>query len=529
MPKIISVEKMIAVEQAQVKLGTTLDALMRQAGVGLAQAVADHSNASLNSKKVVALVGSGNNGGDALVAIVKLANAGWNCAVAIIGRRKLDDPLVTEAIAAGCKFHNQDDDLLALLEDSPVVIDGILGTGFKLPMRDDLAQTMENIGRSIRSLGCEVFAVDCPSGVECDSGALSEHVIPADVTVCMAAVKQGLLKFPAAEIVGRLMTVAIGITENNPEWQLATDEVLDAKTLLELLPSRNPNSHKGSFGKVLICGGCIEYPGASVLSAMGAYSVGAGLVRVAAIDRIQLAFAGQIPEVVWARLVDQDGFLCKASLPAFESAIIGQNALVLGPGLGQAEQVSEFMKLAIQVLAMKPIRDFGTRCVIDADGLRHLAQQEYWHENLPPNSIITPHPGEFASINLGLDLSDNERVNNAKTAAQAWNCVVVLKGAMTVVAAPDGRIVVIPIATSALAKAGTGDVLAGMIAGWMAQGLGSFNAAVVGAALHGLAGLAASQDLKSDRSVMASDLRYYIGDVISNLPEQLNKPGLLGI
>jgi len=529
MPKVVSIQKMIAIEQAQCSLGISLDTLMRTAGAELARVVSTYSKVSRSSRRAVALVGSGNNGGDALVAVSILAQAGWHCTALLVSDRKPDDILIAEAKLADCEILDVSTGILGSFTDSPVVIDGILGTGFKLPLREKLADLFKDLTALIQKNNCEVFAVDCPSGVDCDSGEAAVTAIPADVTVCMAAVKQGLLKDPAAGLAGRIMTVDIGVTEDNPEWQMALDEVLDARTILELLPDREAYSHKGTYGKVLVCGGCIQYPGAPVLSAMGAYSIGAGLVRIAGTEVTQIAFAGQLPEAVWSRLPEASGYLCAKSATEFEKQCVNQNVVVFGPGLGQAGSTAEFAAEALKTFGGDRFRSKGTRVVIDADGLRQIAKIDRWHAELPAGSVITPHPGEFAGISVDLGLTSSDRTLIAKIAAKAWHCVVVLKGAYTVIAAPDGRSMVIAIATSALAKAGTGDVLSGMIAGLMAQGAGSYEAAMVGAGLHAMAGLEAADELKSDRSVMASDLRYYVGVVISLLPELAEAPGLLGI
>lgn len=523
MPKLVSVEKTKAIEQAQVNLGVSLDQLMLNAGAGLADIIRRSSRSSVVNKKIVALVGKGNNGGDALVALKDLVLEGWQGIALIFGNRNENDPLIREVHSLGCEVKNFDllDEvsIQTIFSDAPAIIDGILGTGFRLPIKSDLGGLMASVNQIISQHECQVFAVDCPSGVNCDTGECTDQAIKADVTVCMSGIKQGLLIFPAAAITGRIEVVDIGITDDNLEWVGVNDLVVDDSMLSNLLPFRPPDAHKGSFGKVLICGGCVEYPGAPILNALGAYGVGTGLVRVATIGMIQQGILGRLPEAVWLNLPNEDGYLSVNGISLLNQYLSTTDAIVLGSGMGTNNIASEFVEALITSLGQIKGGNQGVKLVIDADGLRLVAKMENWYSKLPPQTILTPHPGEFQAISSQLPLVGKNRLECAKTAAEQWNCVIVLKGAMTVIADPNGHSATIPIATTALAKAGSGDVLAGMIGGFLAQGLDGFEAGVIGAGIHALAGLEASSMNKNDRSILASDLVNYVGNVFAKLED----------
>lgn len=521
MPKLVSVSQTVAIEQAQVNLGVTMRQLMLNAGAGVAEIIRRTSESAVGNKKVISLVGKGNNGGDALVALRDLAFEGWHGTALIFGQRSTSDSLLKAVRGLGCEVvyfsDSETETLEKIFSGEPAVIDGILGTGFRLPLSEELASAMNWINAEVKRQNCQVFSVDCPSGVNCDTGECANEAMDADVTVCMAAVKKGLLTFPAAAKTGKIETVDIGITEDNPEWQNVTDFVADEAMLKSLLPPRPLNSHKGMFGKIMVCGGCLEYPGAPILNGCGAYAVGAGLVRVASTEYSMQGYSGRLIEAVWLRLPHTNGYLNIDGIPLLERTLMEQDVLIFGSGLGINSTTTEFVNSFFDLVQRRKNILSRLKIVLDADGLRMITSLNRWYEKIPSQTVITPHPGEFRAITAGMELEGMDRLNSAKIVAEKWGCVVVLKGAMTVVAAPDGRSATIPIASPALAKAGTGDVLAGMIGGFLGQGLDVYDAAVLGAGIHAMSGEVTSTIYGNSRSIMASDIYYHTSEVFSKL------------
>ncbi len=381
-----------------------------------------------------------------------------------------------------------------------------------------------------------IVAVDCPSGVDSDTGEAADETIPADLTVTMAAVKQGLLKLPAFEYAGELEVMEIGLPDDLSSFDELNTEVAGEEMVSALLPERPLTSHKGTFGTALIAAGSVNYTGAVALAGEAAYRVGAGLVTLAVPSPLHSALAGTIPEVTWILLPHELGVISANAADVLRKNLERATALLIGPGFGTQKTTREFIEnlLAGKSGASKTTARIGfvheesetneetdnklPPLVVDAGALKLLAQIEDWHEKLPAPAILTPHPGEMASLtNLSIAEIQESRQEIARKYAGKWGHVVVLKGAFTVIASPDGRTIVIPVASPALARAGTGDVLAGLIVGLRAQGLDAFEAAVAGAWIHGQAGLYAADDLGTTASVLAGDVVNSVSDVLSDL------------
>ena len=496
--------------------GISYAQMMENAGRGLAEVL--HALGQENGwDSITGIVGSGNNGGDTLVALAWLADAGWHTHAYLVNRKTAGDDLVTRYLEAGgeiTQFANDAafDSLRGFLEESDILLDGLLGTGIKLPLRNEAALVLQGAALILEDLEVPPFivAVDCPSGVDCDSGACADQTLPADLTVTMAAVKQGLLKLPAFEYVGDLELVNIGLPENLDSWNALNIDVADAAIVSALLPERTPASHKGTFGTAFVMAGSTSYTGAALLAGKAAYRIGAGLVTMAVPEPLYAALAGHLPEATWILLPHEHGFISETAVHSVLNNLKRATALLVGPGLGDKETTKIFIE---QILTSIKIP-----AVFDADGLRHLAHIHDWHKKLIPFAVLTPHPGEMSALT---GLSRNEIQSNreeiAGKYAKEWGHVVVLKGAFTVIAAPDGRKTIIPVATPALARAGTGDVLAGLIVGLRAQGLDAYEAAVAGAFIHAQAGLHAADTLGTPASVLASDVLDSVSVIISEL------------
>jgi NAD(P)H-hydrate epimerase len=354
----------------------------------------------------------------------------------------------------------------------------------------------------------------------------------------MAAVKQGLLKLPAYELVGELRLVGIGALENLKTWQSVTGQVADDEQMRLLLPQRPADAHKGTFGTVLVAAGSINYTGAAYLAGKAAYRIGAGLVTLAVPAPIHAALAGQLPEATWVLLPHEMGVIAAAAADVLLKNLERVTTLLVGPGLGLEDTTGDFLQALLKAgAAGKSVHnrlgfvrsgEAGTGnipsaiplppLVVDADGLKLLARLENWPGRLPAMTVLTPHPGEMAVLTgLNVETIQQDRQGIAARFAKAWGHVVVLKGAFTVIAAPDGDSTTIPVATPGLARAGSGDVLAGVIAGLRAQGVGAYEAAVAGTWIHARAGLAATDMLGNSASVLAGDLLETIPDILAEL------------
>jgi NAD(P)H-hydrate epimerase len=461
------------------------------------------------------LVGSGNNGGDTLIALAELAGWGWKVYAYLVRPRAENDPLVARLHDVGGQVKSVEEDgdfqyLDTWLRAGTVLLDGVLGTGFQLPLKAEVGRVLAYARGS--NFCPPVVAVDCPSGVDCDSGASAEVCLPAEVTVCMAAVKIGLLKLPAFHLAGSVQVIEIGLPDGLQAWQDVRREWVDEERLHAVLPQRPLDGHKGTFGTVTVAGGCMNYCGAPLLAGKAAGRMGVGLVQLAVVEPLHAILAGQFAEAVWTLLPHQQGAMCAASAEVLREALGRSDTLLVGPGLGTKPGTAEFMRGLMDSADREPALP---ALVVDADGLKLLAEITGWEGLLPPESILTPHPGEMAVLTgLNTESIQSQRLDIAQAYARQWGHVVVLKGAFTIVAAPDGRVAVIPAATTALAHAGTGDVLAGMIAALRAQGVQAFEAALAGAWLHAQAGMAAEEHLGHPAAVLA-------GDVIAALPEVL--------
>src|SRR5512143_2929170 len=536
--KLVTVTQMQAIEKEADASGLTYDQLMENAGQGLADILLS-LYAGDEEMEVIGLVGSGNNGGDTLVALSTLAAEGWKARAYLVKRKK--DDLVRRFLEAGGEVlskENPFEQLAQAMETADVFLDGISGTGIKLPLKKDVAEFLSEVNDFIDGLDESplIVAVDCPSGIDCDTGEVAEETIAADLTVTMAAVKQGMLKLPAFEYVGDLEVVDIGLPADLPSFQDLTAEVADEDLVSGLLPERSLDSHKGTFGTALIVAGSVNYTGAVILAGEAAYRSGAGLVTLAVPAPLHGALAGRVPEATWVLLPHELGVISRDASEVLAKNLERATALLVGPGFGMEDTTKDFIENLLngKVSAKKMTTRIGfvrqesekkeetnaelPPMIFDADGLKLLAKISDWHKLLPAPAILTPHPGEM-SVLTGLSKEEiqADRQAIASQYAKEWGHVVILKGAFTVVAAPDGRITIIPVASPALAHAGTGDVLAGLIVGLRAQGLEAFEAAVAGAWIHAEAGLYAADDLGTPASVLAGDVLNSVSDVLSDL------------
>lgn len=513
--KLVSVAEMQQAERATDAAGHTYAAMMEVAGSATAaEILGRYRNGDRGEQamplRVLVLAGPGNNGGDGLVCARHLDDAGVKVRVYLWRRRtgygEDYQGHFAKLVAHRVPFTRAEDDLhfdilRGWVAESDVIVDALLGTGGNRALQGDIATILDTVreGRSSRDGAPALVAVDAPSGLHSDTGALDPHAAPADLTVTFGYAKHGLYKFPGAAACGEIVVAPIGIPAEqakNLRSFILTDEIVR-----QWLPERSPNSHKGSFGKAMIAAGSQNYVGAAVLSTSAAGRAGAGLVTGAVPESIWSVVASHVTEPTWLPLAAQTGSLDASAASPLKEALARYNALLLGCGLTQAPHTQRFVQqlLATGEGALPPT-------VIDADGLNALARIPEWHTLLPPECVLTPHVAEFARL---LHVEQDEvlalRWELALEAASLWGAVVLAKGPYTVVASPEGDLAVLPVATPALATAGTGDVLAGTIVALLAQGVDTFGAACLGAWLHGQAGLRCAQEIGS-AGVIASDL-----------------------
>ena len=538
MVKLFSVAEMKSLENEANQSGLTYERMMENAGRGLAVIIND-AYSHLSNRNIIGLVGSGNNGGDTLVALEQLILDQWVVYAYVVRKRPDTDPYIERLRAAGGNIYYLEEDihyfsLTKLINTSSILIDGIFGTGIKLPLNGEIVNLLSYVKKLLYGSQNKVYivAVDCPSGVDCDTGDVAPETIQADITCTMAGLKHGLIKFPAASMVGGVRFVRIGHIEDFKTYKDIQSIVLSDDLVKENLPERPLNSHKGTFGIALIIAGSAKYTGAAYLAGMAAYRIGVGLVTLAVPAVIHTALAGKFPESTWILLPHEDGVISVDGAKLIHKQIDQVSALLIGPGIGLADTTKEFLReLFTMGLNQKndkysrkssnEINDDRKRhipTVVDADGLKILAGIENWPGLLASPAVLTPHPGEMALL-TGLPIKEvqEDRIEIAKRYSALWGHVVVLKGAFTVIANPSGEIAVVPIATPALAKAGTGDVLAGLIVGLLAQGMNAFQSACAAAWIHANAGLLASKQLGNTTSVIASDVLNTISRVISSL------------
>lgn len=543
--KLVSKQEMKEIEKEADASGLSFVQMMENAGNNLAHKIIElfhYENEDEEEEiQVLGLVGPGNNGGDTLTALIRLAEKGWTVRAYLVDRKSENDLLLEKLKNVKGEVYNASEDinfqqLSAFIHTTDMILDGILGTGIRLPLDEIMDQVLSKVNEVIATVEeiPLVIAIDCPSGVNCDTGETSKHSIPADITITMAAVKQGLLKLPAYDFVGELIVIGIGDLSTLSHWQEIKNEVADEELISTFLPARDSGSHKGSFGTAIITAGSLNYTGAALLAGKAAARIGTGLVTMAIPATLHSAISGHFPEATWILLPHELGVLSEHAADVLLEEIGKASVMLLGPGLGVEETTRAFLlKLLTKETGEKTsdkkigfIKGESSKktepehkglppLVLDADGLKLLAKIDKWNLLLPITTILTPHPGEMSILtSLSVEEIQSNRLEIARQYSIKWGHVLVLKGAFTIIASPDGRTTTIPVATSALAHAGTGDVLAGIITGLRAQGIDAYEAAIAGTWIHAQAGIMAAEFLSTPTAVLAGDILDCVPDVL---------------
>ena len=523
MVKVLTADQMRRIDRECGNIGLPTDVLMENAGQAVAEEVRRILGA-IAKQRLLILIGPGNNGGDGLVAARHLHDWGAGVSLYLFGQRPAHDSNLELVRQRGvsCVEAAQDENLRRLddwLSSATAVIDALFGTGKSRPLGDVFALALGRVSKAKeRQPGLNIIALDLPSGLDADSGAVDSACLYADDTITLGFPKPGLFNSPGAERAGKITVADIGIPPYLAE-QITTGLITD-DWARSVLPKRPLGANKGSFGRVLVVAGSINYIGAAYLACSGAIRVGAGLVTLATVTSLQPILASKLTEVTYLPLPESSpGIISPQAARLIHQELSHYDVLLLGCGLGQDQSAIEFIKSTL--FGLEPA---SPPLVLDADALNTLAKAPNWWQQLAGDAILTPHPGEMARLaGVSVDEVQSDRIGIAKRVALEWHKTVVLKGAYTVVVTPDGQSLISPVANPGLASAGTGDVLTGVIAGLVAQGLSLFDAAACGVYLHGEAGEMV-RDRLGDAGMIATDLLPALPLVIKRLKENQRKP-----
>ena len=469
--------------------------LMERAGCQVAEIIASQYP---KHHSVGIVCGKGNNGGDGFVTARYLSERGFQNVALFLLLQKGE--LKGDALAHFKKINLEkvkifESGELEKLKNYSIIVDAILGTGLEETVNDPYKQVIH----FINALQKEVIAIDIPSGLSSETGEPQGASIHAKITVTLGGVKIGTVLNQASPYVGQLYVRDIGI----PSSLLKSNKkLLTKERIRSLLPKREPQAHKNKFGHVLALGGSSGMEGAIQMTALSALRVGCGLVSVTSFTKLTPSHLEimyhKLPYLFWKRKL--------------KKILAEKNVVAVGPGLGQSKKANALIRSLL--------KEFRGSMVMDADALNCLStlQQDpniiKKIKDLPKKPVLTPHLGEFSRLTHYAKMEiEKNRVDLAAEFSKKWNVILVLKGSGTVIAEPGGEIWINPTGNPGMASAGMGDVLTGMIAGFIAQGLSSYEAAQLGVYLHGLAGDILKEE-KGDAGLIATD-------IIEKLPETL--------
>jgi NAD(P)H-hydrate epimerase len=485
--------------------------LMENAGRGIAGEIL-RSYPEILAGKVAIIAGRGNNGGDGFVIARYLINRGVAVKLFLLAAReqvkgdaKVNLDIITEkhvplteiATPDAWKEHRRE------LEECRLIVDALFGTG----LNSEVTGLLRELISDLNCLSVPRVAVDLPSGLQANTGEVLGVCVKADLTVTCGLPKWGLLTYPGASYAGRLQIVDIGIPSSFLEEEAITDHVVTFDGLSRSFRGRDPNSHKGDYGHVLVIGGSSGKTGAAALTCQAAARTGAGLVTLAVPASLHGVMEEKLTEVMTEPLDEEEpGFLGRSSFKKIKALMKGKSVVALGPGIATHEDT---VKLVHSIL-----KESSLPMVIDADAINALSFDPDLLKGVTVPLVLTPHPGEMARL-VGVTSKEiqKDRISIAKKFAQQYGCYLVLKGARSLIAGPDGGACINLSGNAGMASGGMGDVLTGMIAGFIAQGYDTVLATKRAVFLHGLAG----DVLAAERGPVG----FIAEDLISEMPRLL--------
>ncbi len=466
----------------------------------------------LKGKSVLIVAGEGNNGGDGLVLARCLLQEGAFPSVFFVAEpptkkeAKINYEIFDKMGGRIVQGEKGWEELPALLQKNELIVDAVFGTGLSRPIGERVAGVIQKINQS----GKKVVALDIPSGISADTGKVLGEAVRANVTITYGLPKIGHFLFPGASCRGELFVEEIGIPSSLIQQAGIKTDLLEASLIKEILPKkRKKESHKGTFGHLLVLAGSRGKRGAGALCCKAALRSGAGLVTWGLPEGLNSPDPF-IPEVMTLPLPEtREGAIGLKAEEAILSSIVNKDGIAIGPGLGTDPETRALLKKILPQLTI-PI-------VLDADGINLITEEKELLKKLKGPVLLTPHPGEFGRF-LGIDSEavQNERLPLITQAAKAYRSYFLLKGAYSLIAAPDESVWINPTGNPGMATAGTGDVLTGMIAALAVQGIPLLKAAQAGVYLHGLAGDMAVEE-KGEIGMIATDLIEKIPDAIKQI------------
>lgn len=462
--------------------------------------------------RVTVLCGPGNNGGDGMVAARHLFDRGHEVAVylgvprsSFHGDAKVQLRILSRlGIDVGVLSSSSSlEKALARVSGSDVVIDALFGTGLDRGLEGHWVQCV----RIVNSCPGLVVSADVPSGVDSEKGIPLGECVTADVTVTFGLPKTGIVLYPGAQYAGDVVVADIGIPRSVVEEMEIAGSLVEPEVLEAVFKKRWPDTNKGTYGHLLVCAGSAGKLGAGILAARAAARTGAGLVTLAVPASALHHVDTSTPEVMTAALPEtSEGSFSDKGFIALREMILERDALAIGPGLSTHADIAELVRLALG--------DTRFPAVVDADALNVLGTDLEFLKERGPFTVLTPHPGEMARL-LGMSVPEvqEDRVGCALACARRSGCTVVLKGAGTIIAHPDGRFFLNRTGNPGMASGGTGDVLTGMIGAILAMGFDPLTSALASVFLHGAAGDHALEKI-SEHALIASDIIESLGPVL---------------
>jgi hydroxyethylthiazole kinase-like uncharacterized protein yjeF len=508
--RVVTAEQMRSIDRKTIEgYGMPGAVLMERAGLSVSRRIRE----LFEKRKVVVLAGSGNNGGDGIVAARDLFNRGWNARIIVLAKegklshdclaqyriaKKMGAPVAFRTNVSSADLH------------SAVVVDAIFGTGLSKPLTSPLADVV----RFLNDAALPVVSVDIPSGISSDNGQVMGEAVRADYTVTFGLPKVGHVIYPGAEYCGELFVENIGFPE-----ELLTSDAIGLQTIekamaLALVPERPAYSHKGDYGHALVVAGSKGKTGAALMTAKACLRAGAGMVTIGIPETLSGAFQSRVTEEMVLPLPDNGGILAADALsPILDFLDKTADVLAIGPGLTAGPGIVKILKGLLTAAAVP--------MVLDADAINAISGNTDTLTKVKSPVVLTPHPGEMARLlrtkSRGADETElrnsieRDRINTALSFARRTGTCLVLKGVPTIIADPEGKVFINTTGNPGMATAGAGDVLTGIIAGCVGQGMSPLDASVFGTYLHGLSG-----DIVSSKKGMHS---LVAGDLIESLPE----------